>query len=96
MGKDVVQKFKQTATLDDWSLIDLGETVLLTGEVSGHPRLDNGRIVSSVVLKLDTKNSVAETRNTNYSLGKPSQELVDSLNADKKMLSDLSFDSRGH
>lgn len=55
---------KQQARLENWSRF--GEQ--LVGEVYGHPRFEDGEVVrTSRVLKMDDK--VAETMNTDYTLG---------------------------
>lgn len=71
---------KQTARLEKWGLrldeaVDpykAPETVpvRLVGYVYGHPRVPDGTLVSSsTVIELDVKNSLAETKNTTYTLG---------------------------
>jgi hypothetical protein len=47
----------------------------LYGEVTGHPRIEDGhRVSSSTVLDIDYEKCEVETLNTIYVLGKPSDE----------------------
>ncbi len=62
---------KQTAHLENWlEGVHYGANVL-TGIVSGHPKIPNGkRILTSPIIKIDREAKTAETRNTFYTLGK--------------------------
>lgn len=64
-------------------------SVRLQGKVYGHEMFDDGDGVStSTVQKLDLKNNIAETKNTVYELGEPSEGYIKWLNENGKELED--------
>jgi hypothetical protein len=61
---------KQEATLNNWDVESYGGRPYLTGEVEGHPELEDGmEINTSYIVRLDFEKNTAETINTNYKLG---------------------------
>ena len=69
---------KQTAHIEDWDVVrNADNTLSLEGRVSDHPHQDTfkaERQRTSPVILLDQAKSVAETRNTHYTLGKRREE----------------------
>lgn len=73
---------KQTARLDGWVTLKLGNTQRFAGIVSGHPKLPDGEeIFTSEVNRIFQEDDVTklETRNTVYTLGQYSEELFKKL-----------------
>jgi hypothetical protein len=76
-------KPKQSAHLDKWSTIQLGDGhVRYLGIVTGHPTLPEGEeIFTSPVVDVREEDGIkiVETRNTVYTLGEPSSESFDKI-----------------
>jgi hypothetical protein len=73
---------KQTARLDGWVTLKLGDTQRFAGIVSGHPTLPDGQeIFTSEVNRIFQEDNVTkvETRNTIYTLGQYSETLFKKL-----------------
>lgn len=56
--------------LENWRLIGDGGPRTLVGEVSGHPKLDDGWITTSVAVEMAADRSWAITRARRYVLGR--------------------------
>jgi len=72
---------KQTAHLDKWSSIQLGDGhVRYLGVVTGHPTLPEGEeIFTSPVIQVLEEGKRVETKNTVYTLGEPSSVSFDKI-----------------
>ncbi len=57
--------------LERWSTIQDSRSSRLRGEVTGHPILDDQRIITSPLLVLDSNKQWARTTSRFYALGKP-------------------------
>jgi len=75
---------KPSVKLEDWAVVP-GATIgtygqleagnLLVGRAFGHQRINEGMfIVTSPIVRVDSENGIAETRNTSYSLGMAGHE----------------------
>lgn len=73
---------KLSANIDNWSVVDnlifhgfreLEPGQRLTGYLMGHSDIPNGVIYTSVILSIDKANSLVETANTVYHLGKANE-----------------------
>lgn len=67
-----METLRQTAHLEDWSIQELGLTgdAVLFGTVSGHPLLEDGKVVRTSTI-LEISDRWARTQNTDYTLGEP-------------------------
>ena len=75
---------KPAVRLEDWAVVPRQHTGeyrqlcpgnSLVGRAFGHPKMREGMFIfTSPILRLDSDESTAETRNTTYSLGEASYE----------------------
>jgi hypothetical protein len=63
--------------------------VVLTGYVSGHPRLSDGPVTTSRLVEIDIKHKIARTKNTAYKLGEPDPDFLRWLKSQGKNIEDL-------
>lgn len=65
---------KQEARLENWYPEKWGGSLILRGNVYGHPRLRDGEFIhTSKVVKFHKGLGIAETLNTFYTLGEPAE-----------------------
>ena len=58
--------------LENWSVVEMGDTKHLSGQVFDHPHLEDGeKVFTSRVQSLDLKLMKAITRHSDYTLGDP-------------------------
>jgi hypothetical protein len=82
----------QTAKLSNWSLILHGKEneVQLQGIVEGHPRLVNGLLITtSLVKEINVPENFAITMNTKYELKEPHEKFKKIWNFQKTLSSSL-------
>lgn len=82
--------------LEDWSITHEDSNLFiapellsyhLNGIVYGHERMDDGRrVTTSRIVNIDLKTMKANTRNSTYKLGKPSEEYLKWLSDNGKSL----------
>jgi len=75
---------KPSVELEDWAVVPnlkngqyelLRPGNLLVGRAFGHQRIKSGTFIfSSLIVSVDLKNNIAETKNTSYRLGEASHE----------------------
>jgi hypothetical protein len=75
---------KPSVQLEDWAVVpslkngkyqELRPGNLLVGRAFGHLRIKSGTFIfTSLIVRIDLENNVAETKNTSYHLGEASHE----------------------
>lgn len=83
--------------LEDWAIITDHDPLLapelrkmrLSGKVFNRQGFEDGtEVVTSSVQMIDLKNNIVKTKNTEYKLGKPSEEYLKWLEKNGKTLED--------
>ena len=77
-------KQKPSARLENWAVVESANIAsyqtlragrLLVGKVFSHPTIGEGTFIfTSLIVRMDEKTKVVETRNTSYRLGQVSRE----------------------